>query len=145
MNGFEIEHLTLGGSRMVTQQDVNALKDLEDPSQGRTWSGVSHLVGEGLLPCSQLGTQLMFSQRIDQQTQSHDHQQGHDPLGLFQKQAGREEQGIFQEAKATFYGHPLAFVGREERCCGKLLLLQSSAIAMTQMAQGKVSKGSFAC
>ena len=55
MNGVEIEHLPLGCSRRVNQQEADSFKALEDASQGRTLSGLSHLVGEGLLPCSQAG------------------------------------------------------------------------------------------
>jgi hypothetical protein len=60
------------------------------------------LIGKGLSGFSEAGTQAVFCETIDEQAQHHDEAQSHNPLRFLHKDGRSQEQGIFEETKATF-------------------------------------------
>jgi hypothetical protein len=79
---------------------------VHNPSPFLVWAGRSVLL-EGL-------ADAVFEGRIDESTDGHDHEQGHDPLGLFAIQRRGQKLRVFEEAKPTLrLGLP--FVSVEHR------------------------------
>ena len=72
------------------------------------------LVRKGCSVLLEGAADAVFEGRIDEPTDRHDHQQGHDPLGLLEIKGRSQKLRVFQEAKpALRLGLP--FVSVEHR------------------------------
>jgi len=58
----------------VQTHPMDAIQQLEDPTERRGGGGLSDLVGKGFVLLVQLRSHPSLGDRIDQQGQSHDHQ-----------------------------------------------------------------------
>ena len=75
------------------------------------------LVRQGGLVLLERVADAILSGRIDEQTDRHDHQQGHDTFGWFQLQRRGQKWRGFEEAQPAF-SPGLAFVAVEHRLGG---------------------------
>ena len=87
-------------SRVV--EHMNPHEVVEHPACGRVLNAFAFLVWEGRAVLLEGYADAIFEGRIDESTDRHDHQEGHDPLGLFEREGGGQKLGGFQEAKPTF-------------------------------------------
>jgi hypothetical protein len=106
----EIEHQ---GSLPREVQQMNPYKVMEDPALGRVLHWLAIVVGRCRVMVLQGFANARLQRHIDQQTHRHHHQQGHDPLGLFEIERRGQQAGIFEEATAAFCMR-LAFVACQE-------------------------------
>ena len=83
-------------------QELDTLKALEDPAQGWMIGWLAQLVRNRLTCLDQTRAEPMLGQAVDQQAEDHNQAQCHDALGLLEEHRGRQKQGVFEEAKATF-------------------------------------------
>ena len=110
MNIRQIQDDLLGLLWVLHAQHIDPLEHLEDPSHGRALGRLSHLIRQAFSGLLQALPQFSFSQSIDQQGQSHDHDQRHDPFGGFQKETVGKEHRILQEPKTPLRTLVLASV-----------------------------------
>ena len=104
-------------------QEVNTDEVLEHPLGGGVLDRLPLLSGEGRLMVFERLADAVFSGRIDEQTDRHHHQQGHDAFGLLEIERGGQKLWGFHEAKPTFcLGLP--FVGVEPLLGRQLGLIQ---------------------
>ena len=84
-------------------EHMNTHKPMEDPASSGTISWFVDLIGdrESLLPESLPDAKLQCG--IDHQTQSHDHQKGHNPLRGLQEESTGQELRMLEEAKAFLH------------------------------------------
>lgn len=121
----EVENSALDDLVVETnEQQVDALKHLSNAPHGRGLGRLAGLVGDGLIVGLELLAKLAFGERIDNQGQPHDHDQGHDASRAFEKKAVGKEEGVAQEAKAPLNGTCLLLVAVEQGSVGKFFLLQ---------------------
>ena len=106
----EIEHQ---GSLPREVQQMNPYKVMEDPARGRVLHWLTFVVRNCRVMVLQGFAKARLQRHIDQQTYRHHHQQGHDPLRLFEIERRGQQEGIFEEATAAFCMR-LAFVACEE-------------------------------
>ena len=92
-------------------------KGVEDPPCGGGLDALAFLIRKGGLVRLERVTDAILSGRIDEHTDGHDHQQGHDPFGFFQRQRRGQKLRVLEEAKPAF-GPGLAFVAVEHRLGG---------------------------
>jgi len=92
---------------------VYTLKTLEHPPHGRVLVGHSFLVWDSLAGFFEGVSEGSFSHGIDHQGQAHDHGQGNDALGLFEKDRLGHTQGAFEESKALFHLVLVLVVGKD--------------------------------
>ena len=95
-------------------EHMNPHEVMEDPACGRVLDAFTFLVWKGCSMLLEGRADTVFEGRIDEQTDRHDHQQGHDPLGLFEIQGRSQKLRVFQEAKPPFRPG-LPFVSVEHR------------------------------
>ena len=98
-------------------QDMKANKGVEHPPRRGVLDAFAFLVRKSRPVVRQHGADAGLQGRRDEQTDRHDHQQGHAPLGLCESERGGQQLRGFQEAKAAFgMRRPLlaleAFLGR---------------------------------
>jgi hypothetical protein len=103
---------------------VDALKDLENTAQGDALSGFSFLIRQGFITLHQFRAQAVFGQGIDEETQPHNHEQGHDTGRLLEEQAVGEEERVFEEAKASLDSEVLACVEGRPLVKGKVVAIR---------------------
>src|SRR4030095_6622102 len=102
---------------------MNPHEVMEYPACGRVLGALAFLVRKGCSVLLEGCANTVFEGRIDEQTDRHDHQQGHDPLGLFEIKGRSQKLRVFQEAKPTFRpGWPC--VSLEHRLGGPQALVQ---------------------
>src|SRR5450755_4131644 len=80
-------------------QQFNALKALEDPAHRGSGRRLVDLIGDGLSKRSQLLTQPMFRQAVDQQCEHHDQTQCHNAFRFFHKTEEARNNGSFRKRK----------------------------------------------
>ena len=98
-------------------EHMNSHKVVEDPPCGGGLDALAFLVRKGGLVLLERVADAILSGRRDEQTDRHDHQQGHDTFGFFQIQRRGQKWRVFEEAKPTFCPG-LAFVAVEHRLGG---------------------------
>jgi len=76
-------------------------------------------------------TDAILYSRIDEQTDGHHHQQGHDAFGLFEIERGGEKLGGFEEAKPALR-MGLAFIAGSQFLGGNRVSSRSLVARMTQ-------------
>ena len=92
-------------------------KVVEDPPGGGGLDALACLIRKGGLVLRERVTDAIRSGRLDEPTDRHDHQPGHDPFGLIQRQRRGQPLRVLAEAKPA--GCPgLAFAGVEHRVGG---------------------------
>ena len=107
---IEIQH---EGSLPTNTSQMDADKVLEDPAGRGVLDGWPVLVGEGRLVVLERLSDALLQGGIHQQTDGHDHQQRHDPLGFLEREGGGQKAWIVQEPKAAFHTL-LAFIPRQQ-------------------------------
>ena len=83
-------------------QDMHPHKVVEHPLCGGVLDAVAFLVRKGGLGVLERVANAVLSGRRDEPTDRHDHQQGQDALGLFEREEGSQKLRIFEEAQAAF-------------------------------------------
>src|SRR4029434_1829918 len=104
-------------------EHMNANEVVEHPACGRVLNAFAFLVGEGRSVLLEGLADTVFEGRIDESTDGHDHQEGHAPLGLFEREGGGQKLWSLQEAKPTFRSG-LPFVSVEHGLGRELALVQ---------------------
>ena len=92
-------------------------KGVEDPPCDGVLDAGALLVWKRRPVLLERAADAILSGRIDEQTDRHDHQQGHDTFGFFQIKRRGQKLGGFEEAKPAFCPG-LAFVAIEHRLGG---------------------------
>ena len=104
-------------------EHMNPHKVVEDPPCGGVLDALAFLVWKGGCVVLERVANAVLSGRIDAQTDGHHHEQGHDTLGLFEREGGGQKWRVCEETKSTFRpGVP--FIAVEHRLGGSLLLIQ---------------------
>jgi hypothetical protein len=80
---------------------MNGLKLLQNPAKGGRAGGALLLGKHGVIGLGELDSELALAETVDQPGQGHDEGEGFDPLGLFNKDAAGEGEGVFEEANAA--------------------------------------------
>jgi hypothetical protein len=92
----QVQELAVDDQAIVPdQQDVQSFEVLKDPANGWRLGGLPFLVWEGSFPILERLSELPFRQRVNQESQSHHHHQGHEPFRLLQEQAVGKKERIF--------------------------------------------------
>ena len=95
-------------------EHMNPHKVVEDPPCGGGLGGFAFLVRKGGLVLLECVADAILEGRIDEQTDGHHHQEGHDTCGFFEIQRRGQKLRVFEEAKPTFCPG-LTFVAVEHR------------------------------
>jgi hypothetical protein len=104
-------------------EHMNPHEVMEYPACGRVLDALTFLAWKGCSMLLEGRADTVFEGRIDEQTDRHDHQQSHDPLGLFEIKGRSQKLRVFQEAKPPFRpGVPSVSV--EHRLGRELALVQ---------------------
>jgi hypothetical protein len=91
-----------------------AFQAWEHPPSGRGRGGWVAGVRHRLVRACQWLTHAAWRHRVDPPGEGHYHQQPCTPAGLFDKQRGDQQQGVFEQSYAAFDAR-LAVVGRHDR------------------------------
>ena len=84
------------------QEQMNSHKIVKDPPRGGVLHRFPLLVGKRRIMVHEGLTDAVLQGRIDSQTDRHDHQQRHDPLGRFEIEGRGQKLRVFEEPKAPF-------------------------------------------
>ena len=103
-------------------EHMNPHEVVKDPPCSRVRNPSPFLIREGRSMLLKGRADAVFEGRIDEQTDRHDHEQGHDALGFFEREGGSQKLRVFQAAQPTFrLGLP--FVSVEHRLGGYRALI----------------------
>ena len=98
-------------------EHMNPHEVMEHPACSRVLNTFAFLVWEGRSVLLEGCADAVFEGRIDEQTDGHHHEQGHDALGLFEIEGGGQKLRVFEEAKPAFRPG-LPFIAVEHRLGG---------------------------
>ena len=95
-------------------EHMNPHEVVEHPACRRVLDALAFLVRKGGLMLLEGRADAVLQGRIDEQTDGHHHQQGHDAFRFFEIERGGQKLRVFQEAKPAFRPG-LPFVAVEHR------------------------------
>src|SRR5678816_107513 len=102
---------------------MNPNKVVKHPACGRGLDMLAFLVWKRRPRLLERAADAVLSGRIDEQTDGHHHQQGHDAFGFFEIERRGQKLGVFEEAKAAL-GIRLPFVSGQHLWRWQLGLVQ---------------------
>ena len=91
------------------EEHMNPHEVVKHPACGRVLDALAFLVGKRCPVLLERAADAVLSGGIDQQTDGHHHQQGHDALGFFERERRGQKLRVLEETKAAF-GMGLPFV-----------------------------------
>jgi hypothetical protein len=94
------------------EEHMNPHEVVKHPACGRVLDALAFLVGKRCPVRLERAADAVLSGGIDQQTDGHHHQQGHDAFGFFEIEGRSQKLRGFEETKATC-GRSLSFVAVE--------------------------------
>ena len=83
-------------------EDMNPHKVVKHPACSGVRNALPFLIWEGRSVLLKDRADAIFESCIDEQTHRHDHQEGHNALGLFEIEGGGQKLRVFEEAKPAF-------------------------------------------